>query len=513
MSLSELPIGVVVVACFVLGVAPWPVYRLVSLPSFRREFACLAIRVAILIASYFVFLVVITVFLPQMIVPMAIIAACLLIAERWRARADFGRSSNLPPGRLTLVPRGPWVDDRFFGKQADKYGPVFKMSQFFRPMVCVLGPREGLQLFRESSDKLITPPMRFSAFIPNGFLRYMEPAVHEKYRAIFRRAFSKAVLDECRPCFEATLARDLSRMAALSRKQSGNGIHPASYISDIVFKLVVRLFIGVNETAEEMSRLTELYENVVIGKASCDPVIDEARVNDAIIEIIRRQVEKAPATLPACFLAEIVCKDADAARDSTVVMNLVYMIKIVTSDLSGLFTWLIKLLTDNQQWAQKLYIAAESSDAEGEQVATLILKETLRLERSEFIFRRAAAPIEYKGFTIPKNWIVRVCIRDGHRDPNTFPDPDTFNPDRFSKRSYSREEYSPLGLGAHSCLGQQVIYTLGPAFLIELTRSFDIHKLRDGPREYGRSHWEPSSTLRIELIDRKSGQKEVEPEF
>jgi len=510
MSVGQFPLGAVVVAYLVLGVAPWPVYRLVSLPSFRREYSCLAIRVGLLIASYFAFLAAISVFLPELIVPMAIVAACLLIAERWRARANFGQRSNYPPGSLTLVPRGPWVDDRFFGKQADRYGPVFKMSHFFRPMVCVLGPREGLQLFRESSDRLITPPMRFSAFIPNGFLRYMEPAVHEKYRAIFRRAFSKAVLSECRPYFEAVLARDLSKMAALSRKQPGDGIHPASYISDVVFKLVVRLFIGVNETSDEMSQLQELYERVVIGKTSCSPAIDEAQVNDAITGIILRQVEKAPATLPACFLAEIVRKDANAARERTVVMNLVYMIKIVTSDLSGLFTWLIKLLTDNQQWTEKLYVAAENSECEGEQVATLILKESLRLERSEFIFRKAAAPIEYKGFTIPKNWIVRVCIRDGHRDPNTFPDPDTFNPDRFSKRSYSREEYSPLGLGAHSCLGEQVIYTLGPAFLIELTRSFEIHKLRDGPREYGRSHWEPSSTLRIELIDRKNRSKKVE---
>lgn len=499
---EELPVGVTVAAYLVLGVAPWPIYRLISIPSFRREYYCVALKVAVLIVLYFLFLIAIVMLLPDLVVPLAAIAAILLVAERWRARENFGRRVNLPPGSLTLVPRGPWVDVRFFAKQAETYGPVFKMSQFFRPMVCVLGPREGLRLFQESSDKLIAPPVRFNAFIPKGFLRFMEPPIHEKYRPIFRRAFNKAVIGNCKSNFENVLETDLSKMAAVSRNSSGKGIHPSPYINDIVFKIVVRLFIGVNENADEMEQLSRLYTKVVIGKASCRSGNDDAEVNDRIARIILRQADAAQTVLPACFLAEIVRKSVEAARDRTVVMNLVYMMQTVTSDLTGLLTWVIKLLIDNPQWAEKLRIATESSVAEGEKMASLILKESLRLERSEFIFRKTLEPVEYKGFTIPRKWLVRVCIRDGHRDPIRFPDPHTFNPDRFSGRSYSREEYSPLGFGGHSCLGEQVIYGLAPAFLIELTRSFELMKHNDGPREYGRSHWQPSSALRIEMIER-----------
>lgn len=496
---EEIPIGVTVAAYLMLSVAPWPIYRLISIPSFRREYYCVALRVAILIVLYFLILTAIVILLPDLVVPLAAIAAGLLVAERWRARDNFGRQAKLPPGSLTLVPRGPWVDVRFFAKQAENYGSVFKMSQFFRPMVCVLGSREGLRLFQESGDKLMAPPVRFNAFIPKGFLRFMEPPVHEKYRPIFRRAFNKTVIGNCKTYFENLLETDISKMAAKSRNSSGKGIHPSPYINEIVFKLVVRLFIGVNENSDEMEQLRQLYTQVVIGKASCRSGNDDAEVNDRIARIILRQADAAQTVLPACFLAEIVRKSAEAARDRTVVMNLVYMMQTVTSDLTGLLTWVFKLLIDNPQWAENLQFATESSVAESEQIASLILKESLRLEQSEFIFRKTVERVEYKGFTIPRNWLVRVCIRDGHRDPITFPDPHTFDPERFSNRSYSREEYSPLGFGAHSCLGEQVIYGLAPAFLIEVTRSFELLKHDDGPREYGRSHWQPSSALRIEM--------------
>jgi cytochrome P450 len=499
---DELPTAVAVAAYLVLSIALWPAYRLISIPPFRREYFCLALRVAILIAAYFVALAALGVFLPLLVVPLAVVAAVLMVAERCRARAKFGRKNGLPPGSLTLVPRGPWVDDRFFAKQAEKHGSVFKMSQYFRPMVCVMGPREGLRLFQESSDRLIAPPVRFNAFIPNGFLRFMERPVHETYRPVFRRAFSKAVIEECKPCFKAALQTEISNMAAVSRAARGNGIHPQSYVNDIIFKLVVRLFIGVIDQSDEMERMKVLYKNVIIGKASCRSGNNDAAVNDAVADIILKQAAATPTNVPASFLAEIVRRDAEAVRDRTVVMNLVYMMQTVTSDLTGLITWMIKLLMDNPEWAQRLRTATESSLSEGDKVASLIVKESLRLERSEFIFRKTVAAIEFKGFTIPRNWLLRVCIRDGHRDPKVFPDPHTFNPERFSDRSYTREEYSPLGMGAHACLGEQVIYALAPAFLIEMTRSFEILKRNDGPREYGRSHWQPSSALRIEMTSR-----------
>ena len=194
-----------VAAFVILGIAPWPLYSLISLPPFWRDHFCVAARVFLTIALYFLGITAIAMFFPGFILPLAGIAAIVLVAERWRARVNFGSSRGLPPGSLSLVPRGPWVDDGFYAEQAKKFGPVFKSSQHSHPMICVLGPREGHSLIRQHGDKLIAPPMRFSKFIPNGFLRFMEAPVHAKYRPVFRNAFGKTTIQDCMPFLEKIL--------------------------------------------------------------------------------------------------------------------------------------------------------------------------------------------------------------------------------------------------------------------------------------------------------------------
>jgi len=500
--MEGLAIMAVVAAGVVFGIAPWPTYRLLSLPSFRREYRCLALRLVLLITLYGVFVVALVAFLPVVALLLSLPALAVILLERWRARPRFGSRSGLPPGSLTLVPRGPWVDDRFFGRQADRYGPVFKMSQFFRPMVCVLGPQQGCQLFREHGDELETPAVRFNDFIPKGFLRFMQADVHRAYRPVFRDAFSATVIRRSRSCLQEITEAGLSAMAARSRTADGQGMHPAGFVEEIVFKLVVRMFIGVEADSSEQRKLRQLYAKLAIGKASCRAPTGEAAARNEIADIVLSRAEAAEGSLEPCFLKEIVLKNGKAAVDRTVVLNLVYMMKVATSDFSGLLVWSLKLLSDNPRWLRELQEADAASSAKAERLATNILRETLRLERSEFIFRRAKTTFSFNGYTIPRGWIVRVCIRDGHRDERIFTDADVFNPMRFSERSFARDEYSPLGIGTHACLGTPIIFTAGSVFLATLARGFELRKVSDGPRRYGRSHWEPGPQWRIRLESR-----------
>lgn len=52
-------------------------------------------------------------------------------------------------------------------------------------------------------------------------------------------------------------------------------------------------------------------------------------------------------------------------------------------------------------------------------------------------------------------WIPIWCL---HRDPQHWPDPEVFDPERFSKhnrRNINKATYLPFGLGARSCLGSR----------------------------------------------------------
>ncbi|MBK6805586.1 MAG: cytochrome P450 [Betaproteobacteria bacterium] len=87
--------------------------------------------------------------------------------------------------------------------------------------------------------------------------------------------------------------------------------------------------------------------------------------------------------------------------------------------------------------------------------------ETLRLEQSEFLYRRVAKPFEVDGYTVPAGWILRLCVNEAHRDPAVFEDPDRFDPG-LRDRAWSRNEYSPFGGHTHGCMGAHLAHFLGP---------------------------------------------------
>ncbi len=62
-------------------------------------------------------------------------------------------------------------------------------------------------------------------------------------------------------------------------------------------------------------------------------------------------------------------------------------------------------------------------------------------------------PMDILGYTIAAGNVVIISILGIHHDPALYPEPESFRPERFIERSYSRAEFLPFG-GAHRrCLG------------------------------------------------------------
>jgi cytochrome P450 len=82
------------------------------------------------------------------------------------------------------------------------------------------------------------------------------------------------------------------------------------------------------------------------------------------------------------------------------------------------------------------------------------VRETLRLNPviSE-VGRVLKSPMRIGGWDLPAGVVAASCIYLAHRRPDTWPDPERFDPERFLGRRPSPYEFLPFGGGVRRCLG------------------------------------------------------------
>ncbi|XP_014508421.1 beta-amyrin 28-oxidase [Vigna radiata var. radiata] len=85
-----------------------------------------------------------------------------------------------------------------------------------------------------------------------------------------------------------------------------------------------------------------------------------------------------------------------------------------------------------------------------------VAQETMRLyPTAPGVFREVIKDISYEGFTIPKGWKIFWSLVGTNRDPNYFPEPESFDPSRFEGTILPAPyTWIPFGAGPRSCPGQ-----------------------------------------------------------
>jgi cytochrome P450 len=490
----------------ILALAAWPACRFLGFGPIRRYYRGMATMVAALLVLYVAGIAVAARYAPGFVSLGAAAGLTAIVLERWRARAAWGRRRGLPPGTLSLFPRGPWVDRSFYAGQARRFGPIYKMSFLFKPMVCILGTGLGSELLREHADALVKPSVRLDKFIPRGFLRYMEADDHRHYRKLLTSPLSSEMLRENEQKLADEVRTLLQTMADESARAGATGIQPREPLRRLLSRAFALLLFGMRAGSEEYERLCALLDSLDLRAASFIPGRSDRRALAEAERIIRdrgreyrRAIEEGKSTPPS-LLASLARTAPDAVDDETVLGNLVYMFLIGRVDVTGLLSWTLELLADNPDWADRLQRAVAAGDTAGaDSLSSRIIKEALRLEQSEYINRKAVRDIRFREFLIPKGWLIRVLVREGHRDPELFSHPDRFDPDRYLG---GNPEPRLFGLDGHSCIGIPLTDTISRAFLTQLTRGFEWSGVADGPRQFIPPHWQPGPDFRIRVQPR-----------
>ncbi len=241
----------------VLGLVAWPLARLLALRPLRRMFPRVHTAVAGALVAWIAIVALLAWRFPVALHLLALVAGLAAIGMAWRARPGHGAGRGWPPGSLSLTDSVEAIVDRgFYRRRTDRHGPVFKMSQFHRPVACVVGLERGHRLLREHVDALSSAPQPFDREIPGGFLRYMDAETHRLYGPLFRRALSTRVVGHARPVVVEAVDVELARAAGTARRSGRASVRLDPYLDSLVHAAFLRILFGVDPGTDEFREIT-----------------------------------------------------------------------------------------------------------------------------------------------------------------------------------------------------------------------------------------------------------------
>ncbi len=151
---------------------------------------------------------------------------------------------------------------------------------------------------------------------------------------------------------------------------------------------------------------------------------------------------------------------------------------------SNALTWTFMLLSRSPSVRRRL--KQEIDEVLGDRPATVddasrlvfterVIKESMRLYPPVWLIARSPTQDdELGGYHIPRGSLVFVSPYTLHHDPDLFPDPEGFDPDRF-KTEPDRFAYMPFGAGPRRCIGSAFAMLEAKLILATITQRFALN--------------------------------------
>jgi cytochrome P450 len=434
-------------------------------------------------------------FLPTALPWLAFMSASVLAITLGCDLLSWRGTRGTPPGRLAILDGiQALADQDYYLRCFERYGPVFKMSQYGTPTICVLGLGRIEKLIKGHSEDLGPSTLPISRSVEGSFLRYMPPELHVVYGRLFRRAMAGPYSTAQRQWVDQICEQQM-------RSLVGCETSPYPALQAIARLSLNYLLLGLDTATSEGQRFDELASG--FARAGIGSSLRQ-RDEDAFEEMRRILARKVEADA-----AESVAADADsvlvrlkrqdpAMPDRVCLDNLIVMHRIATGNVSSLLAWML------YRWAAEPTIVDEirAGDADNTQsLLRLFLAETLRTSQSEYLYRRVVREFEFEGHRYPRGWLVRGCVWESHRTAEAIEDPAAFRLRRGSM-DYDRKQFTPFGMGAHACNGADVNEVICLAFLSQLLAMSSVRAMRAEPLQRQMrhwSHWQPNQAMRVSL--------------
>ena len=135
-------------------------------------------------------------------------------------------------------------------------------------------------------------------------------------------------------------------------------------------------------------------------------------------------------------------------------------------------SWAMERLVRHPEKLERLRAEALAGE---EAYLTATIQETLRLRPViVLVIRKLTEPVEIGGYELPAGASLTPCIHLVHRNPEIYPEPDRFLPERFLDSPPGTYTWIPFGGGVRRCLGASFAQFEMAVVLRELVRHREI---------------------------------------
>lgn len=184
-------------------------------------------------------------------------------------------------------------------------------------------------------------------------------------------------------------------------------------------------------------------------------------LNEALFTVLARlrsdpDLEKRDDVISMLVLARR--EDGTALSDQELRDQLVTLLIQGHSSTATGMAWTLERLVRHPQAMERL---REEAQSDGREYMNAVLKESLRVRPplANTSMRKVAQPYRLGEHELPVGTLVAVAIFLIHRNPDVYPDPEAFRPERFLDWKPGKYEWIPFGEGHRHCIGSTFALT------------------------------------------------------
>ena len=381
-------------------------------------------------------------------------------------------------------------------RHARKYGLVYRTHTFGETNIVLLGP-EANELVLFDQAKIFSSTHGWNPILGRLFPRGLMLLDFDEHR-LHRRALSVAFKAGPMKSYLAGLDKGIATRVAQWRQKPGEMLlYPA--MKQLTLDLAATSFLGT-DIGPEVNEINRAFVDLVA--ASIAPIrrplpgTQMARGvagRKRIVAYFRARIPERRAKGGGDDLFSQLChashEDGALLSEQDIIDHMSFMMLAAHDTLTSSLSAFVGELAAHPEWQRKLRdevagigLANDAptsfDDLEKLPLSEMAFKEALRMKPPvPSIPRRAVRDFTFKGFAIPAGTAVGVNPLFTHHMPEIWPEPERFNPLRFTEeaqRTRHRFAWVPFSGGAHMCLGLHFAYMQAKCFARHFLQGLEV---------------------------------------